>query len=63
MNLEFLKEPHFQNFYLLEKFLENENSRKIIGFDDFGKFTTKGKKEDKIFAKKFIKDVGFGIKK
>lgn len=63
--LEFgvFKGASFSKFLSFRKILENENSRKIIGFDDFGKFTTKGKKEDKIFAKKFIKDVGFGIKK
>lgn len=63
--LEFgvFKGASFSKFLSFRKILENENSRKIIGFDDFGKFTTKGKKEDKIFAKKFIEDVGFGIKK
>ena len=54
----FCRGPHQKN-----EILENESSRKIIGFDDFGKFTSKGNKEDKIFAKKFIKEIGFGIKK
>ena len=57
------KGASLSKFLSFRKILENENSRKIIGFDDFGKFTSKGNKEDKIFAKKFIKEVGFGIKK
>jgi hypothetical protein len=63
--LEFgvFKGASFSKFLSFRKILENESSRKIIGFDDFGKFTSKGKKEDKIFAKKFTKEVGLGIGK
>ncbi len=63
--LEFgvFKGASFSKFLSFRKILENESSRKIIGFDDFGKFTSKGKKDDKLFAKKFIEEVGFGISK
>jgi hypothetical protein len=63
--LEFgvFKGASFSKFLSFRKILENESSRKIIGFDDFGKFTSKGKKDDKIFAKKFTKEVGLGIGK
>ena len=57
------KGASLSKFLSFRKILENENIRKKIGFDDFGKFTSKGNKEDKIFAKKFIKEIGFGIKK
>ena len=38
--------------------LENNYSRKIIGFDDFGKFTKQNRKEDKDFIHQWIKDTG-----
>ncbi len=63
--LEFgvFKGASLAKFLSFRKILENEQSRKIIGFDDFGIFTSKGKKEDKLFAKKFIGLVGSGISK
>tara|TARA_B100000795_G_scaffold270028_1_gene262013 strand:- start:11988 stop:12650 length:663 start_codon:yes stop_codon:yes gene_type:complete len=63
--LEFgvFKGASFSRFLSFRKILENENSREIIGFDDFGLFTSKGSKDDKAFAKKFIREVGPGINK
>jgi len=63
--LEFgvFKGASLAKFLSFRKILENEESRRIIGFDDFGKFTSKGKKEDKLFAKKFTGLVGSGISK
>lgn len=60
--LEFgvFKGASFSRFLSFRKILENEDSRRIIGFDDFGSFTVKGTKEDKKFAKKFIKTLGTG---
>ena len=50
--LEFgvFKGASFSRFLSFRKILENEDSRRIIGFDDFGSFTVKGTKEDKRFA-------------
>jgi hypothetical protein len=45
------------------KILENQDSRKIVGFDDFGSFTVKGSNEDKKFAKEFNKVLGKGSSK
>lgn len=63
--LEFgvFKGASFSRFLSFRKILENENSREIVGFDDFGLFTSKGNKDDKNFAKKFIREVGPGINK
>ena len=53
--LEFgvFKGASFSRFLSFRKILENQDSRKIVGFDDFGTFTVKGTKDDKSFAKKF----------
>jgi hypothetical protein len=61
--LEFgvFKGASFSRFLSFRKILENQDSRKIIGFDDFGKFTVKGNNQDKIFAKQFTKTFGNGI--
>ena len=50
--LEFgvFKGASFSRFLSFRKILENEDSRKIIGFDDFGTFTVKGTKDDKNLA-------------
>ncbi len=60
--LEFgvFKGASFSRLLSFRKILENDDSRKIIGFDDFGTFTAKGKKEDILFAKKFKKTLGLG---
>ena len=60
--LEFgvFKGASFSRLLSFRKILENDDSRKIIGFDDFGTFTAKGKKEDILFAKKFQKTLGLG---
>ncbi len=60
--LEFgvFKGASFSRFLSFRKILENDDSRKIIGFDDFGSFTVKGTKDDKSFAKKFRKTLGAG---
>ena len=60
--LEFgvFKGASFSRLLSFRKILENDDSRKIIGFDDFGSFTAKGKKEDILFAKKFKKTLGLG---
>ena len=60
--LEFgvFKGASFSRLLAFRKILENDDSRKIIGFDDFGNFTTKGNKEDILFAKKFTKTLGPG---
>ncbi len=60
--LEFgvFKGASFSKFLSFRKILENQDSRKIVGFDDFGIFTAKGSIEDKNFAKKFHKTLGKG---
>ena len=61
--LEFgvFKGASFSKFLAFRKILENDFSRKVIGFDDFGSFTKKGDKEDKKFAVDFFKEFGKGI--
>ena len=63
--LEFgvFKGASFSKLLAFRKILENEDSRKIVGFDDFGLFTAKGSKDDKQFAKKFDKLLGKGTSK
>ena len=60
--LEFgvFKGASFSRFLSFRKILENQDSRKIIGFDDFGTFTVKGTRDDKNFAKKFNSTLGKG---
>ncbi len=60
--LEFgvFKGASFSRFLSFRKILENQDSRKIVGFDDFGTFTVKGTKDDKSFAKKFNNTLGKG---
>lgn len=60
--LEFgvFKGASFSRFLSFRKILENDDSRIIVGFDDFGAFTAKGKKEDVSFAKNFTKILGPG---
>ena len=60
--LEFgvFKGASFSRFLSFRKILENDDSRIIIGFDDFGSFTAKGNKEDVSFAKSFTKTLGPG---
>jgi len=45
-------------FATYRSILENNNSRKIIGFDNFGKFTNQRRKEDKFFINKWNKTTG-----
>jgi len=63
--LEFgvFKGASFSRLLAFRKILENQDSRKIVGFDDFGSFTVKGSKEDKQFAKEFNKVLGKGANK
>ena len=63
--LEFgvFKGASFSKLLAFRKILENQDSRKIVGFDDFGSFTAKGSKEDKQFAKEFNKVLGKGANK
>jgi hypothetical protein len=60
--LEFgvFKGASFSRFLSFRRILENDDSRRIVGFDDFGAFTAKGKKDDIRFAKKFKKTLGLG---
>lgn len=51
-------------FLSFRNLLETEFSRKIVGFDMFGKFPDELKlEEDKKFVEKFESDAGFGISK
>ena len=61
--LEFgvFKGASFSKLLAFRKILENQDSRKIVGFDDFGSFTVKGTKEDKQFARDYIKNFGKGV--
>lgn len=61
--LEFgvFKGASFSRFLSFRTILENQDSRKIVGFDDFGTFTVKGTKDDRSFAKKFNNMLGKGI--
>ena len=61
--LEFgvFKGASFSRFLSFRTILENQDSRKIVGFDDFGTFTVKGTKDDRNFAKKFNNMLGKGI--
>jgi hypothetical protein len=63
--LEFgvFKGASFSKLLAFRKILENEDSRKIVGFDDFGLFTAKGSKDDKQFAREFDKLLGKGTAK
>ena len=63
--LEFgvFKGASFSKLLAFRKILENQDSRKIVGFDDFGSFTVKGSKEDKQFARDYIKNFGKGVSK
>ena len=60
--LEFgvFKGASFSRFLSFRKILENQDSRRIVGFDDFGIFTAKGGNDDRSFAKKFHKTLGKG---
>ena len=48
----FIRFAHFRNL------LENTNSRKIIGFDTFGKFPQTNFENDKKYLENFIKEAG-----
>jgi len=64
--LEFgvFKGTSFMRLLYFRDLLENESSRKIIGFDIFGKFPQSEKfKEDKNFIEKFQNNGGEGISK
>lgn len=48
-------------FATFREILESPYSRKIIGFDAFGKFPEQGDENDLRFIKKFVKESGDGI--
>ena len=53
----------FTRFLTYRSLLENNFSRKIIGFDAFGKFPKQKNKSDKNFIKKWESSAGDGISK
>ncbi len=58
IELGVFKGASFVRWLTFRNLLENENSRKVIGFDSFGYFPETSYEKDKEYREKFIKEAG-----